>query len=438
MYIPSPAISFVGRHNSGKTTLIERVIAELVSRGHDVGSIKHHHHMNFEIDHPGKDSFRHRAAGASETVIASPTLLARIKMLDEELECSEIVRSMPGHDIVVVEGYRKSGLPSIEIMRSGNTADANVARVFVEGAKRGFSLETDFTQFVRGLSSANNADDQVLIEAALEAKTPVSQLTGDLALDVAQKMPASNTVAVVTDIPEVVAATQTYGIQAFPLDDITPLVNFIEKYYVRPRVTVVIQAGGESRRMGQSKATVPFGGRPMICRLIERLSPAADELVITTNEAERLQFVHEMYPDLNIRLVKDECDYRGALPGLYTAIKSATSPYVAVVACDMVLASASLVRGEAIEMNEKGTDVVVPVNKHGFEPFHALYRKETCLPAIKQRLDEGNKRAQSFFDLVNVEEFPQARVLETSPMGGCFVNANTPEELARLEDICFD
>ena len=438
MYIPSPAISFVGRHNSGKTTLIERVIAELVSRGHDVGSIKHHHHMNFEIDHPGKDSFRHRAAGASETVIASPTLLARIKTLDEELECSEIVRSMPGHDIVVVEGYRKSGLPSIEIMRSGNTADANVARVFVEGAKRGFSLETDFTQFVRGLSSANNADDQALIEAALEAKTPVSQLTGDLALDVAQKMPASNTVAVVTDIPEVVAATQTYGIQAFPLDDITPLVNFIENYYVRPRVTVVIQAGGESRRMGQSKATVPFGGRPMICRLIERLSPAADELVITTNEAERLQFVHEMYPNLGIRLVKDEYDYRGALPGLYTAIKSATSPYVAVVACDMVLASASLVRGEAIEMNEKGTDVVVPVNKHGFEPFHALYRKETCLPAIKQRLDEGNKRAQSFFDLVNVEEFPQARVLETSPMGGCFVNANTPEELARLEDICFD
>ncbi len=455
MYIPSPAISFVGRHNSGKTTLIERVIAQLTARGYDVGSVKHHHHSKFDIDHPGKDSYRHRAAGATETVIASPTLMARIKTLDEEVECSEIVRSMPGHDIVVVEGYRKSGLPCIEIMRAENEADANVARVFVEGAKRGFSLDTDFTQFLRGLTYTDSATDQALIEAALNTKTPVLQLRGSedaapgtsegtslgaslASLDIAQKMPTSNTVAVVTNIPEVETAAQTYGIKAFPLNDVTPLVDFIEEYYVRPHVTVVIQAGGESRRMGRSKATVPFGGRPMICRLIERLAPAADELVITTNEAPNLEFVHEMYPDLNIRLVKDEYDFRGALPGLYTALKAASSPYVAVVACDMVLASASLVCAESIEMNESKCDVVVPVNKHGFEPFHALYRKETCLPAIKKRLEQGNKRAQSFFDLVDVKEFTHSRVLEAEPMGGCFVNANTPEELARLEDICFD
>lgn len=438
MDMPSPAISFVGRHNSGKTTLIERVIAELVARGHDVGSIKHHHHTNFEIDHPGKDSYRHRAAGASETVIASPEQIARIKTISEEVECNEIVRSMPGHDIVVVEGYRKSGLPSIEIMRGGNEADANVARVFVEGAKRGFPLDTDFTQFLRGLSKTDDAADQALIEQALEAQTPVSQLTGDLAQDVAHKMPASNTVAVVTDMVDVMEAAATYGIRYFALGDIAGLCDFLEEKYVRPRVSVVIQAGGESRRMGRSKATVPFGGRPMICRLIERLAPAADELLITTNEAANLAFVHEMYPELNIKLVKDEYDFRGALPGLYTAIKSATCPYVAVVACDMVLASASLVQAEAIAMNEHCVDVVVPVNKHGFEPFHALYRREAVLPAIKKRLDEGNKRAQSIFDLVNVEEFSHSRVLEAEPMGGCFMNCNTPEELARLEDLCFD
>ena len=78
------------------------------------------------------------------------------------------------------------------------------------------------------------------------------------------------------------------------------------------------------------------------------------------------------------------------------------------------------------------------MNKHGFEPFHALYRKATCLPAIQQRLGEGEKRAQSFFDLVRVQEFPHTRVLQVAPMGGCFVNANTPEELARLEDLCFE
>lgn len=443
MYIPSPAISFVGRHNSGKTTLIERVIAELVARGHDIGSIKHHHHANFDIDHPGKDSYRHRAAGATETVIASPAQLARIRTLTEELECTEIVRTMPGHDLIVVEGYRKSGLPSIEIMRAGNAADANVARVFVEGARRGLSLDTDFVQFLRGLTYTNEEKDQALIEEAFEARTPVSALTErecthNNSADIATKMPSSNTVAVVTDMPNVVQAAQGYGIQAFSFDDITPLVDFLEARYVRPRVSVVIQAGGESRRMGQSKATVPFGGRPMICRLIERLSPAADELIITTNEAKRLQFVHEMYPELHIRLVKDEYNFRGALPGLFTALKAASCPYVAVVACDMVLASAALVCAQAIDMNENECDVVVPVNKHGFEPFHALYRKATCLPAIQQRLGEGEKRAQSFFNLVHVQEFPHARVLQVAPMGGCFVNANTPEELARLEDLCFE
>ena len=61
---------------------------------------------------------------------------------------------------------------------------------------------------------------------------------------------------------------------------------------------------------------------------------------------------------------------RGALPGLYTALLAASNPYVAVVACDMVFASASLVVAESLAMNESGADAVVPSNKHGFEPFH--------------------------------------------------------------------
>ena len=118
----------------------------------------------------------------------------------------------------------------------------------------------------------------------------------------------------------------------------------------------------------------------------------------------------------------------------YTALQAARNPYVAVVACDMVFASASLVVAEALAMNESGADVVVPVNQHGYEPFHAMYRRMGCLPAVRRALDRGEKRAQAFFDDVKVLEFPQARVLEAEPMGGCFVNANTPEELKVLED----
>ncbi len=409
--IPSPAIAIVGRHNSGKTTLVVKLIEELASRGYDVGSVKHHHHDRFEIDIPGKDSYRHRHAGATETVIACPGQIARVKTTEGEMECADIVASMPGHDIVIVEGYRKSGLPTIEVMRQENRADSSVAAAFAEGARNGASLGTDFTQQARG-------------ERAFKPDA-----------DISSKMPTANTVAIVTDIAEAQEAAAIYGIPVFGLDDIDALVGFLEDYFVRPKITVVIQAGGESRRMGQSKALVPFLGRPLMCRMVERLAPVADELVITTNEADKLAFLKDEYPQLDIKLVSDIHESRGALPGLHTALGNASHPLVAVVACDMLFASPRLVVAQAIAMKESKADIVVPVNKHGFEPFHALYRKETCLPVIEDIVAQGDKRAQSFFSRMQVREFPQAEVLRAEPRGGCFINANTPEELRGWEAV---
>ena len=408
--IPSPAVAVVGRHNSGKTTLVVKIIEELVSRGHDVGSVKHHHREGFEIDIPGKDSYRHRQAGASETVIASPGQMACIKTIAGEMECSQIVRNMPGHDIIIVEGYRKSGLPTIEIMRSGNEADAKVAAAFAKGAREGASLGVDFIQVSRG--------DRAFVMDA----------------DIARKMPTSNTIAVVTDIDEAIEAAGIYGIPTFGINDVSGLADYLEGHFLRPKVTIVIQAGGESRRMGQSKALVPFAGRPLICRLIERLGPVADELVITTNEGGRLAFLNDRYPEYGIRLVPDLHDFRGALPGIHTALEAASHPYVAIVACDMIFASPRLVVAESLALKESGADAVVPVNKHGFEPFHAIYRRSTCLPAVESLLSAGDKRAQSFFGSINIRQFTQSEVLAAEPMGGCFVNANTPDDLRKLEE----
>lgn len=460
--VASPAVAFVGRHNSGKTTLIERVISEMTSRGFDVGSVKHHSHMGFEIDIPGKDSYRHRAAGATDTVIAAPGQMARVMDIDGEIECSEILEGMPGHDLVVVEGYRKSGLPTIEIMRAGNAADAAVAQAFLQGARQGAPLGTDFIQVARAKQHATQEgaactgvarDGESAVSTSGLATADAKETAGEPiagadsfqavhlaheardahAADLASKMPTGATVAVVTDIPEAQEAARVYGIPAFDINDIASLCDYLEREYVRRRVTVAIQAGGESRRMGRSKATVPFAGRPLICRLVERLAPAADYLLITTNEAENLGFLVDEFPDLHIDLVPDVYDFRGALPGIYSALKAAESEYVAIVACDMVCASPALVAREASVMAAANADVVVPVNKHGYEPFHALYRRSSCLPVIEEAVAQGEKRAQSIFDKLNICELSQAEVLKAEPMGGCFINVNTPEELRVME-----
>ena len=117
---PRPAlVAIVGKSDSGKTTLIEKVVPELVKLGLRVGTVKHDAH-SFEIDHPGKDSWRHGQAGAEAYVIASPERLAFITRLDGELPLTEIVRRYyDGFDIVVAEGYKRTAPHRVELFRVG-------------------------------------------------------------------------------------------------------------------------------------------------------------------------------------------------------------------------------------------------------------------------------------------------------------------------------
>jgi len=112
-------VAIVGKSDSGKTTLIEKVVPELVKLGLRVGTVKHDAH-SFEIDHPGKDSWRHGQAGAEAYVIASPERLAFIQKLSEELELVDIVdRFYRGFDIVVAEGYKRTAPHRVELFRVG-------------------------------------------------------------------------------------------------------------------------------------------------------------------------------------------------------------------------------------------------------------------------------------------------------------------------------
>ncbi|MBI1920631.1 MAG: bifunctional molybdenum cofactor guanylyltransferase MobA/molybdopterin-guanine dinucleotide biosynthesis adaptor protein MobB [Geobacter sp.] len=111
------ALSFVAKSGTGKTTLLEKVISELKGRGYRIGAIKHDAHR-FDIDHPGKDSHRLAAAGADTMLISSPEKLALVKKHAEAPPIEELLATYFGDvDIVLTEGFKKSGLPKIELHR---------------------------------------------------------------------------------------------------------------------------------------------------------------------------------------------------------------------------------------------------------------------------------------------------------------------------------
>ncbi|MDR2196384.1 MAG: molybdenum cofactor guanylyltransferase [Coriobacteriales bacterium] len=200
-------------------------------------------------------------------------------------------------------------------------------------------------------------------------------------------------------------------------------------------LTVVIQAGGESKRMGSPKALVSFCGLPLICRGLKRVGAIADELIITSNDQQSLDFLctSVKFND-KLRLHADVLNVRGALTGLYTALHYATKPFVGVVACDMLFPSAPLLLAQRdVLLADPTLDVAVPVTSHGFEPFHAVYRRESCLPLVKEALDAGQTRATSWFPRAHLYEFTHEMALAVDPRGGFFINVNTPEELTTLE-----
>lgn len=188
-------------------------------------------------------------------------------------------------------------------------------------------------------------------------------------------------------------------------------------------LSIAIQAGGESKRMGTDKGLIPFLGMPLIERVVERVAPLANEILVTTNRPQDYQFMK------SVRLVKDIVPGRGALGGLFTALSEAKFGKVGVVACDMPFINPDLLAALFDSLDSEKADLVVPDTGRGLEPLHAIYLREKCLPHVQYALDTGEWRIDSWFKRVSMYRFPLEEIRKIDPELLSFRNVNTPIEL---------
>jgi molybdopterin-guanine dinucleotide biosynthesis protein MobB len=156
-----PVVSVVGKSDSGKTTLMERLIRALTERGYRVGSVKHHVH-DFDIDVPGKDSWRHAKAGAAVTLVSSPSKLGMVRQMDHEASLDELLALARGVDILLTEGYRRAGDVRIEVSRRARSTE-----LVCEAAEL-FALVTDNPDLVVGPVPVFGLDDAAALADLVE------------------------------------------------------------------------------------------------------------------------------------------------------------------------------------------------------------------------------------------------------------------------------
>lgn len=191
-------------------------------------------------------------------------------------------------------------------------------------------------------------------------------------------------------------------------------------------LSTVIQAGGQSSRMGRDKALVSLAGQPMIQHVLARLVGLGDETLVTSNNPDALEF-------LDLPLVSDEDPGAGALYGLRTALRAARGDRVLIVACDMPFVNRLLL--EHLIVLSANADVVVPRWNDRYQTMQSVYARKKCLKAVEAALEQGERRMISFYPQVKVRIVSSEEVAEYDPTGRSFFNVNTPEDLAEAERL---
>lgn len=133
-----PIISVIGKDKPQKTAAVIDIVRELKRRGYKVGTVKHHAHGDFSFDVPGKASYRHGEAGASETAVSGPTMLGYIRRHDRELSLTEITEFFSQDiDVIITEGYAREETPKIDSPISDPTETVDEIELIIKKMKGG-------------------------------------------------------------------------------------------------------------------------------------------------------------------------------------------------------------------------------------------------------------------------------------------------------------
>lgn len=191
------------------------------------------------------------------------------------------------------------------------------------------------------------------------------------------------------------------------------------------KISGIILAGGKNSRMGEPKAFLKIENRRLMDRTLDIYRKIFSEIIIVTNDP----LAYTEFSDAVI--VTDIYKGKGALGGLYTGLFYSTHNYSFASACDMPFLSKDFI----LYMNSLTGkhDIIVPEQKEGYQPLHAIYSKN-CLAPIKRLITAGKLKITGFYKEMRLLKVPEEKIKPFNNDGRLFLNINTPEELAELKN----
>ncbi len=196
--------------------------------------------------------------------------------------------------------------------------------------------------------------------------------------------------------------------------------------------TAIVLAGGQGSRLNyREKALLQLHGKPILLRILERLSTSVDDFIIVARDKDQLNTLQlNILPADRTTFVYDEIRGFGPIAGIYTGLKASRAPYSVVLACDMPYINANVV--DLLFSKASGYDAAIPYPP---EPLHAVYKRDVTIEAARKAINEGKGAIMYVIDQLNANFVSKKEIQTLDPNLCTFLNINSVQDIKRLDDL---